>query len=171
MLTGWNYLGGFQTAMVPEGRDTAILNGSYNIHIETHLFKTPENAKSAYDYFLGVIKGNAGAQPVTTSSVGNESYATKTVNGKLGKTTIDAAYHQIIFRRGNMVAIVLTYGAEPFMKVDTARQLAAIVDEKALGRTEPIAPTPTSNYTPPVFSSATTSPKAGATPASPTAAR
>ena len=171
MLGGWSYLGGYQASMKPEGRDTAILNGSFEIRVETHLFKTADNAKSAYDYFVGVIKANPAAQAVTTTSVGNESTTTKAVNGKIRNTTIDAAYHQIIFRRGNMVAVVLTYGADPFMKVDYVRELASIIDNKALGKAQSIAPTPTSNYTPPAFSSETTSPKAGTPAASPTAAR
>jgi hypothetical protein len=38
------------------------------------------------------------------------------------------------------------------MKVDTVCQLATVADAKALGKKEPIEPTPTSNYTPPAGS-------------------
>ena len=165
MLKKWEYQGGYETSMQPEGRDAAILNGAFRIYVETHLFSTPENAKLAYDFFKAAIAKAGGSQPVTTSSVGNESTASKTLNGKIGASNVDFAFHQILFRRGNLVVIVLTQGADPFMKVDTVRELAQIVDEKALGKVEVVAPTPTKNYTPPVFTSPTVAPKAG-TPAS-----
>ena len=165
MLKKWEYQGGYETSMQPEGRDAAILNGAFSIYVETHLFSTPENTKLAYDFFKAAIAKAGAAQPVTTTSVGNESTASKTINGKIGPSNVDFAFHQILFRRGNMVAIVLTRGADPFMKVDTVRELAQIVDEKALGKVEVVAPTPTKNYTPPVFTSPTVAPKAG-TPAS-----
>jgi hypothetical protein len=42
--------------------------------------------------------------------------------------------------------VLLTRGAEPFMKIDTARNLALIIDQKALGLKEAIEPTPASNF-------------------------
>ena len=170
MLKKWQYQGGYETSLQPEGRETAILNGAFSVYVETHLFSTPENAKLAYDFFKDAVAKNGVAQPVTTSSVGNESTASKTINGKIRTSNVDFAYHQILFRRGNLVAIVLTRGADPFMKVDTVRQLAQIVDDKALAKVEVIAPTPTKNYTPPAFTSPSVTGKPS-TPASTTPAR
>ena len=34
-LKKWQYLGGYETAMDPEGRDTSILNGGFSVHVVT----------------------------------------------------------------------------------------------------------------------------------------
>lgn len=151
LLAEWGYLDGYETAYVPEGRQTAILNGSYNIHIESHLFKDPAGAKKAYDYFETKLKGS-GSNRVTAPTMANDSSAWQRVYGKVNNTSVNAVYHQYIFRRGNLVTILLTYGAEGFMKVDNACQLATIADAKAVGQKPAVEPTPTSNFTPPAGS-------------------
>jgi hypothetical protein len=115
--------------------------------VEIHLFKDEPGAKKAFEYFENRLKN--GAQSVNSTPVGNQSSAWKTVSGKVRSSQVDAAYHRIVFRRGNMVAVVLTYGADPFMKVDRVRALAQMVDEKALGQKATVEPTPTGNFTPP----------------------
>ena len=82
----------------------------------------------------------------------NDSSSWQRVYGKVNNTSVNAVYHQYIFRRGNLVTILLTYGAEGFMKVDTACQLATIADAKAVGQKPAVEPTPTSNFTPPAGS-------------------
>ena len=47
-----------------------------------------------------------------------------------------------------MVAVVQTWGAQPFMRVDTVRGLAAILDDKALGRKDAPEPTPLATTAP-----------------------
>ena len=42
--------------------------------------------------------------------------------------------------------IVLTKGAQSFMKIDPAWQLARLADQKMLGEKASVAPTATSNY-------------------------
>jgi len=160
LLTDWGYLGGYETSFRPEGSDKAILqNGAYEIAVETHLFKDESGAKKAYDYFEGRLKAGQ-AQPVNAPLLGNKSSAWRLVNGKVGTSTVDAAYHRLMFRRGNLVTVVMTYGADPFMSVTIVRDLARIVDAKALGQKEALAPTPTGNYVTP-----TPSPKQSPSPA------
>jgi len=152
LLKEWGYEGGYETAYIPEGRDIAVRNGAYYISVESHLFENEAGAQKAYDHFTAFVKQNPGAQPIEMATVGNASVAYVTVFGKIADSQVSAVYHHVVSRRGNLVTIVLTKGAEGFMKVDTARSLAAISDAKALGEHAAIEPTPTSNYTPPAGS-------------------
>ncbi len=149
LLKQWGYLGGYETGYTPEGREKAVLNGGYYSKVESHLFKDEEGAKKAFAYFEARLKGTAGNQPVTATPVGNQWAAFQRLNGKVPGSSVSAVYHQYLFRRGNLVVAVLTYGADGFMKVEIARELATLVDQKALGKAEATEPTPTSNYTPP----------------------
>lgn len=148
-LKQWGYIGGYETGYTPEGREKAVLNGAFYSKVETHLFKDEEGAKKAFAYFESRLKGTTGTQLASANPVGNQWAAFQRLSGKVPATAVNAVYHQYIFRRGNLVAVVLTYGAEGFMKIESARELAAIIDEKALGRGNAVEPTPTSNYTPP----------------------
>ena len=143
LLNEWGYLGGFQASFDPEGRQTATLNGGYYLAVESHLFRTAEGASKAFKFFnshLAMIKSN---QLVTTVSVGNEYQAWYTLGEKIAGSQVNAVYHRFIFRRGNLVTVVLTSGAEPFMRVDTARSVAVVIDQKAMGEKPALAPTPT----------------------------
>jgi hypothetical protein len=57
---------------------------------------------------------------------------------------VAAELHRYLFRRGNLLAMVVTWGAEPFMDVTPVYQLAHVVDSKATGRTTAVEPTPVS---------------------------
>ncbi|MCZ2110487.1 MAG: hypothetical protein LC118_13120 [Dehalococcoidia bacterium] len=160
LLSKWGYLGGYETGFRPEGGEKAVLQGSYYINIETHLFQNEDGAKAAYDYFESRLKSVGAAQPVNAEPLGNKSSAWKLVSGKIAGSTIDAAFHRFLFRRGNLVTVIQTYGADSFMTAGTARGLAAIVDAKALGTKQAIEPTPTSNFQTP-----TPEPKKSASPA------
>lgn len=146
-LTNWGYVGGYETAYIPEGRETAVLQGQYYITVESHLFKTADGAKQAYDYFNSKLKSSVSTL-VSGPQVGNESAIWKLVTGTVPTSTTPVAYHRLIFRRGNLVSVVLTSGAEPFMTTQPVHDLAVIVDQKALGKKAAIEPTPTSNFTP-----------------------
>jgi hypothetical protein len=148
LLNGWGYTGGYETGMWPEGREQAMLNGAYRILQEVHLFQTAAGAKGFYDYAVDRVKKAAVGQPVQAPGIGNESSSFYAVQGTIRSSRIGQAIHQVIFRRGNMVAVVQTVGAESFMKVDTVIRLALMIDDKALGKTPAVAPTPTSNFTP-----------------------
>lgn len=148
MLKQWGYLGGYETGYTPEGREKAVLNGGYYSKVETHLFQDEEGAKKAFAYLEARVKGIAGNQPVPANPVGNQWAAFQRLSGKVPGSSVNAVYHQYLFRRGNLIGAVLTYGAEGFVKVETARQFATMVDQKALGKKNAVEPTPTSNYTP-----------------------
>ncbi len=142
LLTQWGYLGGYETGLIPEGRDTAVLNGAFYVNVEVHLFRTSDGAKKAYEQFEKKVRSAGKAQPVRSTTVGNQSNTWTLTEGKVGASTVARVLHQTLFRRGNLVAAILTSGAEGFMKVDTVRAMAAIVDQKALGGKAAIEPTP-----------------------------
>lgn len=141
LLKQWKYMGGFEASFEPEGRETAVLNGRYYVAIESHLFETVDGAKSAMTYFEGRLR-NGQNQLVTSVPIGNASSAWKLIFGKVANSSADAAYHRLIFRRGNLVTVVQTLGADSFMRADTARVIGSIVDAKALGERAAVAPTP-----------------------------
>ncbi len=143
LLNQWGYTEGFEASFDPEGRQTAMLNGGFYLAIESHLFKTAEGASKAFAYFNGRLAGVKVNQQVTTVSVGNEYAAWLLTGEKIAGSQVNAVYHRFIFRRGNLVTVVLTTGAEPFMRVDTARAVAVLIDEKAMGDKPALAPTPT----------------------------
>ena len=114
MLKQWGYLGGYETSFRPEGGDVAVLNGSYYIYVEAHLFGSADNAKKAFEYFDGKLKA-AGVTPVEAAQLGNQSSAVKLAGGKIRNSSVDSVDHRFMFRRGNLVVIVRTLGADPFM--------------------------------------------------------
>ncbi|MCC7363325.1 MAG: hypothetical protein IT303_03050 [Dehalococcoidia bacterium] len=158
LLEEWGYLGGFETGLTPEGRQTAVLNGSFYVLMEVHLFEDEAGAEKAYDYFIEKLNGTKGVSPIGTERIGNESAAYKAIQGKVAGSTLDQAVHEVVFRRGNLVALAVTVGADSLMRVDSVLSLAAMIDEKALGTRAAPTPTPTTNFTPPTFSSRTPSP-------------
>ena len=164
LLKQWGYVGGYETGYEPEGRLTAVLNGSYYITEEVHLFAAEDGAKQAYDHFEKKLKQGGVAQNVPAGPVGNSSTAWQSVQGRVGTSSVASVLHTVLFRRGNLLVVILTRGAQPFMKIDAARGLALIADQKALGLKEAIEPTPASNYKTP-----TLTPKSP-TPAAPSAA-
>ncbi len=143
LLKEWGYQGGFETGYEPEGRETDVLNGKYYVTVETHLFDAPAGAEKAFAYFENVLRAARKAEPVQASTLGNQSSGWKLTDAKIRGSSINGVFHRFILRRGNMVSIVQTWGAESFMRVDAVRGLAAIIDQKALGQKEAIEPTPT----------------------------
>jgi hypothetical protein len=143
LLKEWGYEGGFETSYEPEGRQTDVLNGKYYVAVETHLFASPEGAQAAYAYFEEKLLEARRGEPIQAATVGNESSAWKYIDAKISGSSIDGVFHRFVIRRGNLVAVVQTWGADPLMRVDTARGFAAILDQKALGQKEALAPTPT----------------------------
>jgi hypothetical protein len=161
LLTSWHYAGGYETALIPEGQDVALLNGGYAIYQEVHLFDDAAGATEFFAYLDKRLQSNTVHTP--TVRIGDETAVYSRVEGKIRGSSIDRALHQVVFRRGNFVAIVLTIGADSFMKPDIPLSLARMIDEKTQGTRIAIEPTPTSNWTPPVFNQRTPTPPA-ATP-------
>jgi len=142
LLKDWGYKDGYETAFIPEGRDqTVLLGAGYYIRLEVHRFETPDGARKAFDYYRESIKA-----PANKSAVGNRAVAFTGIGTKIAKSEVNSQFEQIIFQRGNIVAIVLATGAQGFMKSEYAWNLATIVDEKVLGERPAVEPTPTSNY-------------------------
>lgn len=143
MLQNWGYQGGYETSYTPEGRSQAVLNGAYTIKVETHLFDSEDGAAQAFDYFQSFLAKSV-SEPVTAYALGNQSAAWRYVDVENGvrNSAVAGEFHQYLFRRGNLVAVVLTWGAEPFMEVQTAYELAHLIDEKARGEVETVEPTP-----------------------------
>jgi hypothetical protein len=145
LLRDWGYSDGYQTAFIPEGRDEAVLLGSYYIVVETHRFESEAGARKAYEYYKESIT-SAGAPPNGAQLVGNRSIGFTGYGAKVPGSTVNTQFEQLIFQRGNVVAIVLATGAQGFMKTQHAWDLAVKVDEKILGVRPAIEPTPVSNY-------------------------
>jgi hypothetical protein len=147
LLKEWGYGSGYQTAYRPEGGDQAVLtNGSYYIQVETHIFNDVAGAQAAYTYFAKYVGSTRGLQPVSTKPLGNQFASYVATLGKIGNSSVNATYYHIVFRRGNLVTVVLTKGAEGLTRVDDAWGVANMADEKALGKRTPVVPTPTSNF-------------------------
>ncbi len=143
LLMEWGYLGGFETSYEPEARQSDVLKGKHYVAVETHLFETVEGARAAYAYFEESLRAARKAEFVQTAAVGNQSSAWKYVDEKISGSSVNGVFHRYIIRRGNMLAVVQTWGAEPLMTVDAVRGLAAILDQKAMGLKEAPEPTPT----------------------------
>lgn len=162
LLSEWGYIGGFEESLVADGGQSDVLNGGFDFTVESHLFNDEEGATHAFTYFEQIVKANKKTKITTIEPVGNQSSAWTLVEGKFPNTSIDVAYHRVIFRRGNLVVVVKTEGAASFMTIEDAYALATLVDRKALGEVESVTPTPVSNYRPPAGSAPTTLP--GLTP-------
>ena len=146
LLKEWGYTGGFETSYEPEARQTDVLKGKFYVAVETHLFESPDGASAAYAYFEEGLRAARKAEFVQSSALGNESSAWKYTDEKISGSSINAVFHRFLVRRGNMLAVVQTWGAEPLMSVDTVRGLAAILDQKAMGLKD--APEPTATTAP-----------------------
>ena len=138
----WGFFEGWVVALQPEGLLSSVVKGAYYITSESFLFTTTEGAEKAYLTFEKFYKDTKGSEVQTTKALANQSSAFRLQKGKVGNTTIDAVYHSLIFRRGNLIAVVRTYGGAPFMTIDAAREVAVIMDARALGERATPLPTP-----------------------------
>ncbi|HET7737868.1 MAG TPA: hypothetical protein VFK32_04770 [Tepidiformaceae bacterium] len=142
-LAEWGYQGGYITGFNPTGLTAGVLRGEFYIDVELHLFDTIDHARTAFEHFVLTRAKADGAEYLDgLDANGNEWAALKLVSGKVTNSDIDAVYHTYIFRRGNMVAVVQTRGAAPYMKDEYVEQLASIIDEKVLGTRGAVQPTP-----------------------------
>ena len=141
LLNEWGYRQGYETAYEPEGRAQAVLNGSYYIRMEVHLFETAEGAEQAFAFFEDRLRGQSSS--VTADLVGNESSAWRFINGTVADSSVAGAYHRMVSRRGNLVSVVMTWGAEPFMSIEHVVNWSRVVDAKAVGERDTSVPTPT----------------------------
>lgn len=138
----WRIIDGYQAYYQPKGLAAEVLKGAFYIHVETYQFQTPDGASKAFAHLDNVLKSTTGSDPVKANRLANQSSAYQYIEGTVGTSETVAVYHRFSFRRGNTIVSVVTYGAQPLMNIDPARELAVIIDDKLLGARPAAEPTP-----------------------------
>lgn len=144
----WGLQDAYQASFRPGGLLAAVLQGAYYVTVEVSLFGDAPKAASAYAKYEQTYRDATGSQQEQTKGLGNQSSAWSVVQGSVGLSQTAGVFHRFVFRRGNMVVSVQTFGAQPYMNIDTAREIAVMVDQKALGQRPALTPTPTPTGTP-----------------------
>ncbi len=138
----WRILDGYQVQYDPVGLAAQVAKGGYYAWAEVYLFENPAGAKLAYDYLEGRLAARKGSERAQAKPLGNQSAAFRYAGPTIGTTDIPSVYHRFVFRRGNAVVAIQTFGAVPYMSTDQARELALLVDAKLLGQAPAVEPTP-----------------------------
>lgn len=138
----WNYVEGWSVEYAPLGRLSSVIDGGYYVNVDTYLFSEATGAHEAYESFIAQYTRLPGSVEEEALPLGNESAGYSVIQGTVGNSDTPLIYHRFIFRRGNLIGIVQTTGAEPYMAIDLARDYAVIIDSKALGDIAPELPTP-----------------------------
>ena len=136
------YINGYTVLYEPDGLLAGVLEGRYFITIWVHIFASFEDAAAAYELFDTQSKAQEGAEIVPILPLANQSGASGVISGTVGDSPTAAEYHRVVFRRGNLIAVVQTFGSAPLINVNPARFVAGIIDERAVGEREAEAPTP-----------------------------
>jgi hypothetical protein len=137
------YLDGWRVTYTPDGLLAGVVSaGQYYVTVETFLFESTSGAVATYDHYEDTYGDIAGTDEVDVARVGNRSSGWSFIEGVIPGTEFAAIYHRVVFQRGNLVAVVQTYGLENTLRIDSAREIAIIVDNRALGTAEAIEPTP-----------------------------
>ncbi|MCE7929606.1 MAG: hypothetical protein DYG91_14100 [Chloroflexi bacterium CFX7] len=148
LATGWGFGEGYQVMLEPDGLLAGVLKGGYFVTAEVYLFHDQAGAKAAFDYYRSRYDSTAGSESAPAKGLANQSGGWQLIKGPVGTSSLVGVYHRFVFRRGNMLASVQTYGAQPFMTVDKARDIAVIIDERALGTRQATEPTPAGTTVP-----------------------
>ncbi len=138
----WRIIDGHQVQYDPEGLAAQVLQGGYSAWAEVYLFESSTGARAAYEYLERRLAGVDGSERAEARPLANQSAAFRIGGPTVGTSDIPSVYHRFIFRRGNAVVSVQTYGAVPFMSTDQARELAVLIDSKLLGERPAVEPTP-----------------------------
>ena len=138
----WKIAGGYQVLYQPVGLAAQVLQGGYYTTVETYLFVDTAGATAAFAHLKEKLESVAGTEKESARGLANESAGFSFVQGTVGVSDIAGVFHRFIFRRGNAVVSVQTYGGDPFMSIDQARELAILVDDKLLGERQATVPTP-----------------------------
>ncbi len=144
----WGFASGYQVSLEPDGQLAGVLKGHHYLLMEVHLFETQAGAQAAFNTYDARYAKATGSERLKSKGLANQSSAWQLVRDTVGSSDLVAVYHRFLFRRGNMLAIAQTYGAQPFMTVDKARDVAVIIDERALGTRKATDPTPARTATP-----------------------
>ena len=135
-------MSGYQVLFEPDGLLAGVLEGRYYATILVHVFETPEGATAGYERYVSQTQSRDGTIREDAPSIGNQSSAWSIVLDTVGDSDVPAQFHQLIFRRGNLLAVVRTFGAEQYLTVNAGVTLAGIIDERALGDRPAEEPTP-----------------------------
>ena len=138
----WLIDGGFQVYYQPKGGPAEVLTGPPFVRIETYRFQNQDGAQQAFNHLDALMSRITGSRKVEAAALANDWAAYRILEGTVGASETLAVYHRFNFRRGNFVVSVQTWGAESFMNIDSARNIAAAVDEKLLGTRPAVEPTP-----------------------------
>lgn len=147
----WGYNSGYQVLYDADGLVAGAATGNYYTTVQVFLFDTAEGARGAFNFYEERGRVATDSEAVDIERVGNQS-AAAVVGGErtLPGTTIPGEFHRVVFRRGNMVTIVQTFGASEFMSIVQAREIAVIVDQRAMGERPAEEPTPIERPSSPV---------------------
>ena len=138
----WKIVDSYQVSYDPQGLQADLLRGRYYVRVEVYLFADLGGAQAAYDFMSKFYLARAGTQQVNTRQLGNQSSAYKIVDGTVGTSDELSAYYRMLVRRGNVVSVVQVNGADKFVSVDAARNIAIVVDDRILGNRAAPVPTP-----------------------------
>ena len=138
----WRIYDGFQVYYQPKGLAAEVLSGSPFVRVETYVFIDQEGARKAWAHLDDLMKRTAGSEAVEARPLANNWGAYRYYSGTVGSSETVAVFHRFSFRRGNVIVSVQTWGADPFMNIDPARNIAAAIDDKLLGTRPAVEPTP-----------------------------
>ena len=142
LASQWKIIDGYKVSYEPDGLAAGEVKGGYYVTVEVYLFQDTAGAADAYTYLADFFSKGPGAEKDDTKGLGNSSAAYHIVQGTVGTTDKPEIFHSFIFRRGNVVTVVRTEGAQGLVTVDRARDVAVIVDDRILGHRDNTAPTP-----------------------------
>lgn len=142
LASQWRIIDGFNAVFQPQGLAADVAQGEAYVTVETYMFQSVDGAKLAWAYYDNRLKSVSNSEAVKTKGLGNDSSAYRIIKGTVGPSEIVGVYHRFSFRRGNTIVSVQTWGGQPFMNIDVARELAVIVDNKLLGVRPATEPTP-----------------------------
>lgn len=148
-LQEWGYREGYLGVFQPDGLVAGVVEGRFFVRLETHLYASPAGAAAAFDWYVQLYDSLEAVEQEEAAPLANDSASWKSDDGKVENSELDRVRHRFVFRRGNLVAIVQTVGADTFMTIDPARDIAVIVDERALGSRAAPTPTPSGGVLPP----------------------
>lgn len=138
----WGITNGFQVYYQPAGLFADTLRGMPYLTIETYQFADPAGARKAFGHLNNVLRSTTNSEAVEARPLANDSAAYRIIQGTVGPSEQVAVYHRYIFRRGNTVVAVQSWGADSYMNIDPARNIAAAIDDKLLGSRPVVEPTP-----------------------------
>ena len=145
----WGYKEGYQSSFEPDGQLAGVLQGRYYIRVEAYAFDAVGGAQQAYAFLEQQHRSRPrSVEEPGVKGLALQSSAFKITGQKVGSSELSEVFHRFLFRRGNLVVVVQTLGAEPFLNIDKARDLAVLVDEKALGQRPAPTPTPAKSVLP-----------------------